>query len=129
MRCDDMLLQLYVDGDLSEGERLIIEEHLGLCANCRRSVVAYKAMLWDLEHTPPPQVPPELQAISDGLMATWVQEASAAIPSAWTKASSVWIRTPVVASAVSAVGSGGTSVGKSVIRGLMRLVLGGGGRR
>lgn len=129
MRCDDTLLQLYVDGDLSDGERLVIEEHLGLCSHCRRSVVAYKAMLWDLEHEPPPPVPPELQAVSDGLMEAWVRESPGSVTATWAEASSVWIRTPVIASAVSAVGSGGTSAGKSVIRGLMRLVLGGGGRR
>jgi len=72
LRCDDSLVQLYVEGVLAPAERLIVGEHVRGCPACQQRVLAYKALMWDLAHPEAePPVPPELAALSDRLMADW----------------------------------------------------------
>jgi len=136
LKCDDRFVQMYVDGMLDQGEQMVVEGHFHACQACRNAVVFYKAMLWDLEHAAPTPAPDELQAVSDRLMQAWEAESARPAPAvagsavtSWAGASTQWVRTPIVASALSKVGQGGTVVGKSIVRGLTQFVLRGGGWR
>lgn len=63
MRCDDGLVQLYVDGALHPAEAALVEAHLEACAACRRRAGAYKGLYWDLSHVerlaPAPAMDPD----------------------------------------------------------------------
>lgn|GEM_PF-6433266 len=69
--CSDTLLQMYLDSDLSPVEREILDQHLIECEVCRRHLSVYKVLVWDVAHQPRELAPPELEAVSDGLMAAW----------------------------------------------------------
>jgi len=144
LRCDDHLVQMYVDGTLDQGEQLLLEVHFDSCPACRTAVVFYKAMLWDLEHTAPPPPPEGLQAVSDQLMRAWEAQSAPghavgaasskngpvwAVTTSWAGASTQWVRTPIVALALSRVEERSNAAGKSILRGLTHLVLRGGGWR
>ena len=61
LRCDDTLVQMYVEGALAPGERAVVGDHLRTCVACQRRAVAYKALFWDLAHPEPeaePATPP-----------------------------------------------------------------------
>ena len=121
---------MYVEGDLLPAEQTIMEAHLAGCVTCRKAVVAYKALLWDLEHPAEPEVPAELQAISDRLMSAWEE---AQVPGTWQEASRSWTQTvPVVSLALGAAGQVGQQIpraGAALLKGLGRRILQGGGRR
>jgi len=131
--CDDALLQMYAEGLLGAVERSILAEHVKACPQCRARVAAYKGLLWDLaQPDPEPEpLPPELDALSDRLMAAWAAEQA---PQTWQKASLAWTQTvPVVDLALGAVGKVGHSLprlGVAGLTGLGRRLLrrGGGGR-
>lgn len=139
MQCNDSLLQMYVDGAMGVGERLVVEAHLAQCAACRASLTAYKALLWDLAQPPAVEVPPELAALSDRLMEAWdsqqletAAEKESALGS-WTDTTFVWARTvPVVSTSVAAVGRMGRAAPRAAagaVAGLVRRLWKGGGRR
>ena len=48
MRCDEELIQLYVDGVLHPAEAALVEAHLQECRACRRRAGFYKSLYWDL---------------------------------------------------------------------------------
>lgn len=77
-RCNDELVQLFVEGALEPVERAVVAEHIRLCPSCQQRVAAYKSLLWDLSRpAPDPEpLPPELDALSDSLMAAWVKAAA-----------------------------------------------------
>lgn len=101
-RCDDTLLQMYVDGSMGTVERDILEVHLKLCPRCRQLVSQYKGLLWDLEHPVEVPVPPQLGALSDRLMDAW---ADATAPERWQEASRAWTQqVPVVSMALASAG-------------------------
>ncbi len=58
----DDLLQQYIDGELELLEKIIIEEHLASCQNCRQELNTLKLIDWDLKHQPIVEVPPELES-------------------------------------------------------------------
>lgn len=131
--CDDALLQMYAEGQLGPVERAIMAEHIKTCSGCRARVAAYKGLLWDLgQPNPEPEpLPPELDALSDRLMAAWAEEQA---PQTWQKASLAWTQTvPVVDLALGAAGKVGHSLPRLGIAGLTglgrRLLRRGGGGR
>lgn len=48
MRCDEELIQLYVDGAMHPAEAALMEAHLRECRACRRLAGFYKSLYWDL---------------------------------------------------------------------------------
>lgn len=130
--CDDTLLQMYAEGLLGPVERSIMSAHIKACSRCRAGVATYKGLLWDLgQPDPEPEpVPPELDALSDRLMAAWTE---AQAPQTWQKASLTWTQTvPVVDMALGAAGRVGRSLprlGVAGLTGLTRLLRRGGGGR
>lgn len=119
-RCDDTLVQMYVDGALAPAERAIIEVHLQGCRPCRQQVTLYKGLLWDLEHpvdqTP---VPAELNDLSDRLMEAWSQSRA---PATWQEARREWTRTvPGVHVALETAGRVGRDLPRAGLGGLSRL--------
>jgi len=129
-RCDDTLLQMYVDGSLGAVERMIIEEHVKVCRQCGQQVALYKGLLWDLEHPVPIEIPPELDALSDRLMDAW---AEAQAPERWQEASLVWTETvPAFGFTLGTAERVGRSLGHYGMVGLAslwRLIRKGGGNR
>lgn len=73
-RLDDEHLQAYLDGALEPAEALLIEEHLRICPDCRRSARLFKLLFWEMEHLPPPALPSALAEVSDRVMAAWEEE-------------------------------------------------------
>lgn len=132
--CDESLLQMCAEGTLVPAEQAVVEAHLAGCPACRRTLGAYKALMWDLEHPAPVPAPPELQAVSDRLMAAWEAEAAGRLPPGWVRAGLAWTRTtPVVAPVVDGLGQGLSKAGRGLPRaawaGLKWLVRRGGDRR
>lgn len=130
--CDDSLLQMYAEGSLGPVERSIMAEHVKGCPRCRALVATYKGLLWDLgQPDPEPDpLPPQLDTLSDQLMAAWTEEQA---PKTWQKASLSWTQTvPVVDVALGAAGRVGRSLprlGVAGLTGLGRLLRRGGGGR
>lgn len=91
-RCDDSLVQLYVEGALEPAERLLVGAHIRICRACQQGAAAYKALLWDLEHPEPEaaELPAaQLQALSDRLMEAWEQGGTGQAPGR-TPARAIW---------------------------------------
>ncbi|HWI63679.1 MAG TPA: zf-HC2 domain-containing protein [Symbiobacteriaceae bacterium] len=129
-RCDDGLLQMYLDGDMSPVERELVEVHLKTCPRCASHVGLYKGLLFDLEHAQPEPVPEGLAALSDSLMVAW---AEAQAPATWQEASRGWIQNvPGLVPALSTAGRVGRSLPRLGLTGLASLGRwlwrGGGGR-
>jgi anti-sigma factor RsiW len=134
MTCDDELLQRYVEGDLTPAERVLVTAHLSGCAACTRTVMQYKALMWDLSHPESAPVPPELAAVSDRLMAAWEEAARAGKEPKLSplELGLLWTRTPPLQSALLTAGRVGRqlpSLGLTGLKGLWRLARRGGGRR
>lgn len=47
---DEKFLQEWLDDSLAETERLILNEHLKQCSDCRKILNQLKIMAWDLAH-------------------------------------------------------------------------------
>ncbi|MEA1962072.1 MAG: zf-HC2 domain-containing protein [Bacillota bacterium] len=62
---DDDLLQSYIDHDLNEVEKLLFEEHLKGCNDCRRKLNQLKLVDWELFHQPLIEVPEQLADIRE----------------------------------------------------------------
>ena len=56
------LLQRYIDRELNSLGKIILEEHLANCQDCRRELNHLKLMDWDLKHQIAVEVPPELKS-------------------------------------------------------------------
>jgi Predicted integral membrane protein len=48
-KIDDNLLQEYIDGMLDPLQKVIVEEHLKVCPDCRREVTEMKLLLWEID--------------------------------------------------------------------------------
>lgn len=119
-RCDDTLLQMYVDGALAPAERAIIEAHIQNCPQCRQQVTLYKGLLWDLEHPADDDpAPAELSDLSDRLMEAWAQSR---VPVTWQETSLQWTQTvPVVQVALATAGRVGRNLPRAGLSGLSRV--------
>lgn len=47
---DKNLLQDYIDGEMEDLAKVLLEEHLRSCGECRRELNRLKIMDWDLKH-------------------------------------------------------------------------------
>ncbi len=65
---DKNLLQEYLDGTIEPLEKIILEEHLKVCGDCRRDLSDFKLLLWELEEMPPIDLPPEALDIKDEVL-------------------------------------------------------------
>ncbi|MBY6275871.1 MAG: hypothetical protein CWE10_06550 [Symbiobacterium thermophilum] len=94
MRCDEELVQLYVDGTLHPAEAALVEAHLRQCRACRRLAGFYKSLYWDLGRTatlaPDPAQDPD--ALAEVLLAEHRRHRQPEAPpaSAWAF-STLWL--------------------------------------
>lgn len=65
MKCpfDRDLLQEYAVGEVTAPERSRVEEHLGICADCRLEVTDLRRIVRDLTALPEPDFPPDLEEV------------------------------------------------------------------
>ncbi len=61
--CPKTLLQHYIDRELLPSEKVLVEEHLRSCKNCRRELNRLKILDWDLHSMPEIPVPGELSHV------------------------------------------------------------------
>lgn len=47
---DPFLLQEYIDGSIGPVEKIVLEEHLRQCSNCRKELNHLKIMEWDMKN-------------------------------------------------------------------------------
>jgi len=59
MNCDEIknLLSLYIDDELDEEERLLVEEHLQKCEECKKELEEYKKIIQALKNIPDEEPP------------------------------------------------------------------------
>jgi len=59
MNCDEIknLLSLYIDDELDEEERLLVEEHLQKCEECQKELEEYKKIIQALKNIPDEEPP------------------------------------------------------------------------
>jgi hypothetical protein len=58
-------LQLFIDDQLDPLEKLVLEEHLGGCKDCLRTLNQLKILDWDLKRLVEPELPQELEALRE----------------------------------------------------------------
>lgn len=91
------LLQCLAEGTLASDEASAVKAHVAVCPSCRIAVGEYKQIMWDLEHPPEIELPPELEESYQALMEAWRTERQAA---AAPKRARVWL--PVAAPSAAA---------------------------
>lgn len=67
---EERFLHEYIDGSLEPLERIILEEHLGTCADCCRELNRLKIIDWDLQRLYSEEIiiPPELSGIRETVL-------------------------------------------------------------
>lgn len=65
---DKDLLQRYMDKDIDPLEKILLENHLLSCPQCRRDLNHLKIMEWDLNNIAIPKVPKELTAVRNAAL-------------------------------------------------------------
>ncbi|UNC92913.1 anti-sigma factor family protein [Candidatus Contubernalis alkaliaceticus] len=65
----NILLQSFIDGELSQLELIFLEDHLSSCRDCRRELNRLKILDWDLKNQfREIQAPPELSQLREKCM-------------------------------------------------------------
>ncbi|BCV23850.1 anti-sigma factor [Gelria sp. Kuro-4] len=64
MKCDEDLLQQYLEGRLPATARREVEEHLATCAHCRKDLVLYGWLFWELGQASRELPPAEVQDLA-----------------------------------------------------------------
>lgn len=59
MNCNEVreLLSLYIDDELDENEKLLVEQHLQICEECRKELEEYKKIIQALQEIPDEEPP------------------------------------------------------------------------
>jgi len=57
------LLQEYLDGTIDQLEKIVLEEHLSACTDCRRLLQQFRLLEWELRSRPAVKVPVELAVL------------------------------------------------------------------
>lgn len=67
---DILLLQEYLDGFMDPLEKIVLEEHLKICPECRRELTGLKLTLWELDSTLNfnVEIPRELDDMRDSIV-------------------------------------------------------------
>lgn len=65
---DKDLLQRYIDKDIDSLEKILLENHLLNCPQCRKDLNQLKIMEWDLNNIDLPKVPKELAVIRNAAL-------------------------------------------------------------
>lgn len=77
-KMDLNLLQDYIDGTIEPLERVVLEEHLRVCADCRKELNRLKLIDWDLKNffaeTGEIPVPEELAVLRDASIGLFLAE-------------------------------------------------------
>jgi len=60
---DKGLLQKYLDKDIDPLEKILLENHLLNCSQCRKDLNQLKIMEWDLNNIDLPEAPKDLAAV------------------------------------------------------------------
>jgi len=60
---DKDLLQEYIDGLIQPLERILLEEHIKYCKECRQDLNQLKILDWDLKHREEVEIPLELSSL------------------------------------------------------------------
>lgn len=68
---DKDLLQKYIDKDIAPLEKIVLENHLLSCPECRKDINQLKVMDWDLNNLDIPEVPKELASIRSSALDTY----------------------------------------------------------
>jgi len=66
MSCiSEIQLQEYLEGNVQSLEKVIIEEHLKTCSNCKSELLALKLLLWELNEIKKakPEIPAEVSKV------------------------------------------------------------------
>jgi len=83
-RMDLSLLQDYIDGTIDPLERVILEEHLGVCQDCRKELNRLKIIDWDLKKyfsdDQAVPVPDELAVLRDASISLFLSEERESAP-------------------------------------------------
>ncbi|KUO53131.1 MAG: hypothetical protein APF76_03570 [Desulfitibacter sp. BRH_c19] len=70
-KMDKDLLQKYIDKDIAPLEKIVLENHLLSCPECRKDINQLKVMDWDLNNLDIPEVPKELASIRSSALDTY----------------------------------------------------------
>lgn len=62
-RCNEHLLHLYLDREITHPEKALLQEHMQSCTNCRKKLNQLKVLDWNLHSLPEPPPPGELSAL------------------------------------------------------------------
>lgn len=121
MKCNDELVQLYVEGALGPAEAAIVAEHLKGCPTCRQQAGLYKGLLWDLAHPPRStgaEAEVHTEALAALLKAEWQRIHPASSRTEHAPAT-IWLTAnPVATASAHAVGR----VGQAGLQGLGRVL-------
>ncbi len=60
---DEMLLSEYLDDLLSLDEKIEVNNHLSLCATCRKKIAEMKLLFFELDHLDDIEIPDEISEI------------------------------------------------------------------
>lgn len=130
MRCDEELIQLYVDGVLHPAEAALVEAHLQECRACRRQAGFYKSLYWDLGRAAglAPEPPQEPEALADLLLAEHRRGKEPEAPPAttwdfatlWLRANPAFTRPARAVSSLGHIGAEGLRRAEGLREGLRR---------
>ncbi len=70
---DKALLQKYIDKDIDQLEKIILENHLLNCPECRKDLNQLKVIDWDLNSLTLPKAPKELASIRSSAINTYFE--------------------------------------------------------
>lgn len=73
-KLDPDLLQDYLDGAIEPLEKLVLDEHLKVCRECRKMLTELKLLFWELEDLDQLEIPPEVSLIHEKVEKTLGQK-------------------------------------------------------
>ncbi len=126
------LLQLYIDGEISPLETILIEEHLPSCRSCRIELNQLKLLDWDLNRQPTVEIPQELaeirvMVVKNHLAAARAAQKEFAAKDFWRLQVNIYQHTssfialnPVNRALKNAAGKTASFLGKAAVTGLKR---------
>jgi len=65
---DKDLLQKYIDKDIEPLEKILLDNHLANCSQCRKDLNQLKIMEWDLHNIDLPKVPKDLTTVRNAAL-------------------------------------------------------------
>lgn len=104
---DEILLYEYLDGILGKEEKLIVNNHLSFCSECRKKTSEIKLLFYEIENVDKVVIPEEVSEIRASVVNQAFTESESASKKVYLKAKSrykntktVLRRTPVISSLI-----------------------------